>query len=1065
MKKSMNTLRRLLALVLVLVMTCSLFAGCNKEETKETVPQAPSESTQQTVAPTDAPEAPTEQPTEAPTEPAVTVPAVIMGTVNADNLNVRSEPYSTADILKRLAINTRIEVLEQKIVDGVNWGRVAEGWINLNYVTIDGEGTGSSTVVENENAIGSGNTGSSSVASGSTNAVITATELNIREKASADSDSVGVYLKGDKVKVLERNGDWGRTDMGWISLKYVDLSGTVPTTTSGSSSSSSSSSSSTGTNNTSVSNGNNVILGYGTVATVSSLAVRTGPSTSYAQKTFIRRGETHAYYQVSGDWVRISKGWVNANYLTIEYAVASGTVAVVSAGELNVREAPNYESNPLATYKKGAEVTILEVSGVWGKVEYAAGQYGWINLDFVTLPTIVNESYTTGDGVVTADYLHYRAGAGTSYAALGTYKAGDRITVTELNGNWGKTSLGWVNLKYVQMDDEYTAGIATVTASSLNIRSKPSASGDDLGSLKKGDEVTILEVENGWGRIEYKKGEYGWINLKYIMMSYVNNGTSGSTSTSSTKYKVTVQTPGNGTASVSSSTYAQGSTVTVSAKPATGYALKSVSVVDANGNAVSVVNEISFTMPASNVTVTVEFEPATPYAINNSWDAAQGTVITKVAGATVSSAAAGQTVTLSVAANTGFALSSITVKKANGDLVSVSNNSFTMPASEVTVYATFAASTATYYSVNIGATDPAGKATITPSVNAAAEGEKVILNIAPATGYTLKSVSVKKGTTDVTVSGTGNVRTFTMPKGEVTVTATLEANEYSVGKSVTGSGLVSFTSSKCAAGTPVTITATPSDGYSVKEIKVYGPNNVIVPVNSSNAFTMPGYNVTVYVTFEKTPYAITLSNDGNGTVEASKTAASVGTTITLTAKPNDGYELDKITVNGTAISGTSFAMPESAVTVNATFKLKTYSITVNSTSNGSIAVSPASAKMGETFKVTVSPATGYELAAGGLVVKCGSTVVSATSVNNNEYSFTMPAGNVTVSATFAAIGQYVVNEGQATLRKEATAESENLGTIAAGTSITALAGSTDTWIKTTVEGKTGWIHISALTAK
>lgn len=63
-------------------------------------------------------------------------PAVVMGTVNADNLNVRSAPSSTADILKRLAINTRIKILELRTVDGVNWGRIAEGWVNLNFVTI-----------------------------------------------------------------------------------------------------------------------------------------------------------------------------------------------------------------------------------------------------------------------------------------------------------------------------------------------------------------------------------------------------------------------------------------------------------------------------------------------------------------------------------------------------------------------------------------------------------------------------------------------------------------------------------------------------------------------------------------------------------------------------------------------------------------------------------------------------------------------------------------------------------------------------------------------------------------
>ena len=196
-----------------------------------------------------------------PTEPVEEAPEVIMGTVNADNLNVRAETDTTADILKRLAINSRVEILEQKIIDGVNWGRIADGWINMNYVTIDGEGTVEPTgpsSVENDNNIDSGNNAGSS-STGST---------------STGSSSTG-------------------------------------------STSSSGSSSSTGTNSTTVSNGNKTVIGSATVHTYSSLAIRTGPSTAYTQVGFVRKGDTFDYYQVSDNWVRMSKGWVSAKYLDL----------------------------------------------------------------------------------------------------------------------------------------------------------------------------------------------------------------------------------------------------------------------------------------------------------------------------------------------------------------------------------------------------------------------------------------------------------------------------------------------------------------------------------------------------------------------------------------------------------------------------------------------------------------------------------------------------------------------------------------------------------------------------
>ena len=56
---------------------------------------------------------------------------------------------------------------------------------------------------------------------------ITASTLNIRETPEANGRVLGIYSKGQKVTILERktvNGvEWGRTNKGWISMKYVEL--------------------------------------------------------------------------------------------------------------------------------------------------------------------------------------------------------------------------------------------------------------------------------------------------------------------------------------------------------------------------------------------------------------------------------------------------------------------------------------------------------------------------------------------------------------------------------------------------------------------------------------------------------------------------------------------------------------------------------------------------------------------------------------------------------------------------------------------------------------------------
>ena len=58
----------------------------------------------------------------------------------------------------------------------------------------------------------------------------------------------------------------------------------------------------------------------------------------------------------------------------------------------------------------------------------------------------------------------------------------------------------------------------------------------------------------------------------------------------------------------------------------------------------------------------------------------------------------------------------------------------------------------------------------------------------------------------------------------------------------------------------------------------------------------------------------------NGTVSVDKAAAAEGETVTVTATPAANYELDTITTNGFAITGTTFVMPAENVTVAATFK-------------------------------------------------------------------------------------------------------------------------------------------------
>ena len=161
-----------------------------------------------------------------------------------------------------------------------------------------------------------------------------------------------------------------------------------------------------------------------------------------------------------------------------------------------------------------------------------------------------------------------------------------------------------------------------------------------------------------------------------------------------------------------------------------------------------------------------------------------------------------------------------------------------------------------------------------------------------------------------------------------------------------------------------------------------------------------------------TPYAITCATGlSHGSISAPSTAVA-GTIVTLTATPNSGYELDTWTVTKTddastiiTVSGNTFVMPNYAVTVSATFKVNNtlYNITQGTVSHGSFTMSANSAKSGTTIILTANPANGYGLYA-WYVYKTSdiNTHVSVTTTGNTG-SFTMPAYDVTVLASFAQV--------------------------------------------------------------
>ena len=142
---------------------------------------------------------------------------------------------------------------------------------------------------------------------------------------------------------------------------------------------------------------------------------------------------------------------------------------------------------------------------------------------------------------------------------------------------------------------------------------------------------------------------------------------------------------------------------------------------------------------------------------------------------------------------------------------------------------------------------------------------------------------------------------------DTTFYAIWESKEYSIivtdGKATIGAG---SEISKAAQGTTITLTANAApDGKVFDKWVVESGNTTLEDANSeTTTFIMPDSEVSVKATYKNAPvttYSLTTQvNGGHGTISASKTGLTEGSTETVTFTPDDGYEIDLVTVNGVA---------------------------------------------------------------------------------------------------------------------------------------------------------------------
>ena len=312
----------------------------------------------------------------------------VTGTVKADGgLCVRSGPSTGYTALRYLADGSRVEILEQKNLGSMVWGRIADGWISLKYVVLDAQEP-EDTKPDDSKPDDGGSSGSGEQAPAPSvlkGAVQADGGLCVRGGPGTGYAALRYLPNGSKVEISEQKTQgsmtWGKISDGWICMNYVVLEKEQepekepekepeqepqqpqqPQTQSG------------------------------VVKVDSYLRIRNGAGTSYAICGYLYNGNavTITETKTVGNtvWGRIDRGWISMDYVVLNGSTGSGSSApsavtkTINTDCLRIRSQAGTSSSIVGYLYYGAKVTILETKTVngssWGRISN-----GWICMDYV----------------------------------------------------------------------------------------------------------------------------------------------------------------------------------------------------------------------------------------------------------------------------------------------------------------------------------------------------------------------------------------------------------------------------------------------------------------------------------------------------------------------------------------------------------------------------------------------------------------------------------------------------------------------------------------------------------
>jgi len=247
------------------------------------------------------------------------------------------------------------------------------------------------------------------------------------------------------------------------------------------------------------------------------LNIRDNPSDNADRLGIYKFKDKVCGYQKMGEWLRTSRGWISTEALSaVEPELKEKIYKFVSTKMVNVRSAPNLQSEVKLNYVLNDKIEVLGVRSDWTKTPE-----GWVKSRFLSNDITEEAVYK----YVKLKKLNIRKSPRLSSGIAGTYLKGEKIEIIEQQNLWGKTSKGWVYLKHLS-DEKISASQAVakkkapkksgiiyrdVATKRLNIRTRPTLDSISVGTYSEGTRLAIIKENGGWS-----KTVRGWVKTKFL---------------------------------------------------------------------------------------------------------------------------------------------------------------------------------------------------------------------------------------------------------------------------------------------------------------------------------------------------------------------------------------------------------------------------------------------------------------------------------------------------------------------------------------------------------------------